>query len=165
MKRLIFLLTVALSLYSCRSSKIDTDIHQTSDEQKQTVTTDSSAYKMQTDVIRNVEQLKEMMQQLDFDWQKTNYSAPDSTGKQYPTSTERATGSSTKQEKETYNEQLNVQIKEIQETLSSIQERLNKQERNDTQVVEKTSYIPPWVIIVLAVFCIAFIIFICKNIK
>lgn len=66
----------------------------------------------------------EMMQQMEFNWQKTNYSPPDSTGKQYPTSTETATGTSTRQEKETYNEQLQVQIQEIQETLLTLKEQL-----------------------------------------
>lgn len=165
-KILVFLLAiVVLSVCSCRSSKIDTTVHQTSTEQKQTEQTDSSVYTMQSDVIKNIEQVKEMMQQMNFNWQKTNYSPPDSTGKQYPTSTETATGTSTKQEKETYNEQIQVQIQEIQETLLILKEQLEKQEKNDTKVVEKVAYIPPWAKAVIAAFFIAFVFFIYKNVR
>ena len=102
-KILIFLFAiVVLSLCSCRSSKIDTTVHQTSTEQKQTEKEETSTDKTQVDVNKNVERIMEMMQQMNFNWQKTNLSPPDSTGKQYPTSTETATGTSTKQEKETY---------------------------------------------------------------
>ena len=167
MKNIIIFIAaiVVLSICSCRSSKIDTTVHQTNTEKKQTNRTDSSAYKMQADVIRNIEQMKEMMQQFEFDWQKTNYSPPDSTGKQYPTSTEKATGTSTKQEKETYNQQLQVQIQEVREMITHINELLDKQERNDTQIVEKTTYVPPWVKILIVVLLIAFIITFYKNIK
>ena len=117
-KILVFLLVIVLlSVCSCRSSKTDTTIHQDNTEQKQTEQEEVSTDKAQVDVNKNVERIIEMMQQMEFNWQKTNYSPPDSTGKQYPTSTETATGTSTRQEKETYNEQLQVQIQEIQETL------------------------------------------------
>lgn len=165
-KIFIFLVTiVVLSVYSCRSSKTDTAIHQTSAEQKQTEQKDSTVYVSQSDVIKNITQEKETMKQFEFNWQKTNYSPPDSTGKQHPTSTETATGSSTKQEKETYNEQLQVQIQEIQETLLTMKEQLEKQEKNDTKVVEKVRYIPPWVKAVIAVFFVVFIIFVYKNVR
>lgn len=165
-KLLIFLLAImALSICSCRSSKIDTTVHQTSTEKKQSEQKDSSAHKMQADVIKNIEQMKELIQQFEFNWQKTNYSPPDSTGKQYPTSTETATGSSTKQEKEIYNEQLQVQIQQIQETLLIMKEQLEKQKRNDTKVVEKVAYIPPWTKAVIVVFFVAFVFFIYKNVR
>lgn len=162
----VFLFTImVLSVCSCRSSKIDTTVHQTNTEQKQTELEEVSTNKAQVDVNKNVERIIEMMQQMEFNWQKTNYSPPDSTGKQYPTSTETATGSSTKQEKETYNEQLQVQIQEIQETLLTLKEQLEKQEKNDTKVVEKVRYIPPWAKTVMVVFSVAFIIFIYKNVR
>lgn len=165
-KILIFLLAIViLPVCSCRSSKTDTTVHQASTEQKQTELEEVSTDKAQVDVNKNVERIIEMMQQMEFNWQKTNYSPPDSTGKQYPTSTEIATGSSTKQEKETYNEQLRVQIQQIQETLLTLKEQLEKQEKNDTKVVEKVRYIPAWAKAVIAVFFVAFIIFVYKNVR
>ena len=165
-KILIFLFAiVVLSVCSCRSSKIDTTVHQTSTEQKQTEKEETSTDKTQVDVNKNVERIMEMMQQMNFNWQKTNLSPPDSTGKQYPTSTETATGTSTKQEKETYNEHLQVQIQEIQETLMTLKVQLEKQEKNDTKIVEKVRYIPPWAKAVIAVFFVAFIIFVYKNVR
>ena len=135
-KILVFLLTiVVLSVCSCRSSKTDTTVHQDNTEQKQTEQEEVSTDKAQVDVNKNVERIIEMMQQMEFNWQKTNYSPPDSTGKQYPTSTETATGTSTKQEK------------------------------NDTKVVEKVAYIPPWAKAVIAAFFIAFVFFIYKNVR
>ena len=99
-KILVFLLTiVVLSVCSCRSSKTDTTVHQDNTEQKQTEQEEVSTDKAQVSVNKNVERMIEMMQQMEFNWQKTNYSPPDSTGKQYPTSTETATGTSTRQEK------------------------------------------------------------------
>lgn len=165
-KILVFLLAiVVLSVCSCRSSKIDTTVHQASTEQKQTEQTDSSVYTMRSDVIKNIEQVKEMMQQMNFNWQKTNLSPPDSTGKQYPTSTETATGTSTKQEKETYNEQLQVQIQEIKETLLTLKEHLYKQEKNDTKVVEEVAYIPPWMTAITVISCIVLVLYLYKIIK
>ena len=165
-KILVFLLTiVVLSVCSCRSSKTDTTVHQDNTEQKQTEQEEVSTDKAQVSVNKNVERMIEMMQQMEFNWQKTNYSPPDSTGEQYPTSTETATGTSTRQEKETYNEQLQVQIQEIQETLLTLKEQLEKQERNDTKVVEKVAYIPPWAKAVIAAFFIAFVFFIYKNVR
>ena len=161
-KILVFLLVIVLlSVCSCRSSKTDMTIHQDNTEQKQTEQEEVSKDKAQVDVNKNVERIIEMMQQMEFNWQKTNYSPPDSTGKQYPTSTETATGTSTKQEKETYNEQLQVQIQEIQETLLTLKE----QEKNDTKIVEKVAYIPPWAKAVIAAFFIAFVFFIYKNVR
>ena len=154
-----------LSVCSCRSSKTDTTVHQDNTEQKQTEQEEVSTDKAQVSVNKNVERMIEMMQQMEFNWQKTNYSPPDSTGKQYPTSTETATGTSTKQEKETYNEQIQVQIQEIQETLLTLKEQLEKQEKNDTKVVEKVAYIPPWAKAVIAVFFVVFIIFVYKNVR
>lgn len=165
-KILIFLLViVVLSVCSCRSSKTDTTVHQTNTEQKQTEQTDSSVYTMQSDVIKNIEQVKEMMQQFEFNWQKTNYSPPDSTGKQYPTSTETATGSSTKQEKETYNEQLQVQIQEIRETLLTLKEQLEKQEKTDTKIIEEVTYIPPWMKVITALSCVVLVLYFYKIIR
>ena len=107
----------------------------------------------------------EMMQQMNFNWQKTNLSPPDSTGKQYPTSTETATGTSTKQEKETYNEQLQVQIQEIQETLMTLKVQLEKREKNDTKVVEEVTYIPPWMTAITVISCIVLVLYLYKIIK
>ena len=82
-KILVFLLTiVVLSVCSCRSSKTDTTVHQDNTEQKQTEQEEVSTDKAQVDVNKNVERIIEMMQQMEFNWQKTNYSPPDSTGKQ-----------------------------------------------------------------------------------
>ena len=60
---------------------------------------------------------------------------------------------------------IQVQIQEIQETLLTLKEQLEKQERNDTKVVEKVAYIPPWAKAVIAAFFIAFVFFIYKNVR
>ena len=177
-KILVFLLTiVVLSVSSCRSSKTDTTVHQDNTEQKQTEQEEVSTDKAQVDVNKNVERIIEMMQQMEFNWQKTNYSPPDSTGKQYPTSTETATGTSTRQEKETYNEQIQFLsgteknykvgdlVRVIDGEFAGVKEQLEKQERNDTKVVEKVAYIPPWAKAVIAAFFIAFVFFIYKNVR
>ena len=79
-KILVFLLTiVVLSVCSCRSSKTDTTVHQDNTEQKQTEQEEVSTDKAQVSVNKNVERMIEMMQQMEFNWQKTNYSPPDST--------------------------------------------------------------------------------------
>ena len=74
-KILVFLLTiVVLSVCSCRSSKTDTTVHQDNTEQKQTEQEEVSTDKAQVSVNKNVERMIEMMQQMEFNWQKTNYS-------------------------------------------------------------------------------------------
>ena len=61
-KILVFLLTiVVLSVYSCRSSKTDTTVHQDNTEQKQTEQEEVSTDKAQVDVNKNVERIIEMM--------------------------------------------------------------------------------------------------------
>ena len=84
-KILVFLFSiVVLSVCSCRSSKIDTTVHQDNTEQKRTEQEEVSTDKAQVDVNKNVERIIEMMQQMEFNWQKTNYSPPDSTGETIP---------------------------------------------------------------------------------
>lgn len=58
-----------------------------------------------------------------------------------------------------------MQIQQIQETLLTLKEQLEKQEKSDTKVVEKVRYIPPWAKAVIAVFFVALIIFVYKNVR
>jgi len=151
MKHLIYItaifLTLGIWLTSCRSPK---QAMETNTEAKCIDT--SSEVKVKNDsvnltVSRDVKWMKEWMNNFSFDFSKneTNWSAPDSTGKQYPTSTSETTGKASSQSNGT--EQLNdnsqLQYQRITHAIDSLRkhvEMLIKQDQSPVTVERKLSW-------------------------
>lgn len=98
-------------------------------------------------VSRDVKWMKEWMNNFSFDFSKneTNWSAPDSTGKQYPTSTSETTGKSSSQSKgsEQLNDNLQLQYQHITHAIDSLSKRVEmliKQKQSPVTVEKKFNW-------------------------
>lgn len=151
MKHLIYItaifLTLGIWLTSCRSPK---QAMETNTEAKCIDT--SSEVKVKNDsvnltVSRDVKWMKEWMNNFSFDFSKneTNWSAPDSTGKQYPTSTSETTGKASSQSKgtEQFNDNSQLQYQRITHAIDSLRKRVEmliKQDQSPVTVDKKMSW-------------------------
>lgn len=98
-------------------------------------------------VSRDVKWMKEWMNNFSFDFSKneTNWSAPDSTGKQYPTSTSQTTGKASSQSNgtEQFNDNSELQYQRITHAIDSLRkhvEMLIKQDQSPVTVERKLSW-------------------------
>ena len=151
MKHLIYItaifLTLGIWLTSCRSPK---QAMETNTEAKSIDT--SSEVKVKNDsvnltVSRDVKWMKEWMNNFSFDFSKneTNWSDPDSTGKQYPTSTSETTGKASSQSKssEQFNDNSELQYQRITHAIDSLSKRVEmliKQDQSPVTVERKLSW-------------------------
>ncbi len=151
MKHLIYItaifLTLGIWLTSCRSPK---QAMETNTEAKCIDT--SSEVKVKNDsvnltVSRDVKWMKEWMNNFSFDFSKneTNWSAPDSTGKQYPTSTSETTGKASSQSKgtEQFNDNSELQYQRITHAIDSLRKRVEmliKQDQSPVTVDKKMNW-------------------------
>ncbi len=140
-------LTLGIWLTSCRSPK---QAMETNTEAKSIDT--SSEVKVKNDsvnltVSRDVKWMKEWMNNFSFDFSKneTNWSDPDSTGKQYPTSTSETTGKASSQSKssEQFNDNSELQYQRITHAIDSLSKRVEmliKQDQSPVTVERKLSW-------------------------
>jgi hypothetical protein len=132
---------------ACRSPK---QAMQTNTEIKSLDT--SSEVKVKNDSIdltvsRDVKWMKEWMNNFSFDFSRTetNWSVPDSTGKQHPTSTSKTTGKASGQSKgtEQLNDNLQLQYKQITQAIDTLSKRVElfmKQDQVPVMVEKKLSW-------------------------
>lgn len=151
MKHLIYItaifLILGIWLTSCRSPK---QAMEANTEAKSIDT--SSEVKVKNDsvnltVSRDVKWMREWMNNFSFDFSKneTNWSAPDSTGKQYPTSTSETTGKASSQSKgtEQFNDNSQLQYQRITHAIDSLRKRVEmliKQDQSPVTVERKLSW-------------------------
>ena len=151
MKHLIYItaifLTLGIWLTSCKSPK---QAMETNTEAKSI--NSSNEVKVKNDSIdltvsRDVKWMKEWMNNFSFDFSKneTNWSAPDSTGKQYPTSTSETTGKASSQSKgtEQFNDNSELQYQRITHAIDSLRKRVEmliKQDQSPVTVERKLSW-------------------------
>ncbi len=140
-------LTLGIWLTSCRSPK---QAMETNTEAKSIDT--SSEVKVKNDsvnltVSRDVKWMKEWMNNFSFNFSKneTNWSAPDSTGKQYPTSTSETTGKASSQSKgtEQFNDNSELQFQRITHAIDSLSKRVElliKRDQSPVTVDEKLDW-------------------------
>ncbi|WP_319505120.1 hypothetical protein [Bacteroides graminisolvens] len=139
--------TIMLVCCSCRSSnpvvQTDTQIEGTENTKEVKVSSDSTSLT----VSRDVKWMKEWMNNFSFDFSKleTNWSAPDSTGKQYPTSTSETTGKASSQSKgtEQFNDNSVLQYQRITHAIDSLRKRVEmliKQDQSPVPVEKKLNW-------------------------
>lgn len=151
MKHLIYItaifLTLGIWLTSCRSPK---QAMETNTEAKSIDTSSEVKVKnasVNLTVSRDVKWMKEWMNNFSFDFSKneTNWSDPDSTGKQYPTSTSETTGKASSQSKssEQFNDNSELQYQRITHAIDSLSKRVEmliKQDQSPVTVERKLSW-------------------------
>lgn len=124
MKHLLYILLFASVCMSCRSippsTKTETEIKGGEKREQKTISNDSLLLLVLQEVKKTYERVNSVT--YDFTQTKTDYSAPDSTGKQHPTSKTETKGkvNSNTTEKSTTDEKVMIQVKEMKSTLDTI---------------------------------------------
>lgn len=143
----VLLMIVMSVVCSCRSPKpvvqTNTQIEGTENTKEVKANSDSTSLT----VSRDVKWMKEWMNNFSFDFSKleTNWSAPDSTGKQYPTSTSETTGKASSQSKgaEQFNDNSELQYQRITHAIDSLRKRVEmliKQDQSPVTVDKKMNW-------------------------
>ncbi len=147
---ILFFITLMLLMSvvcSCRSSKpaiqTNTQVEGTENLKEVKVSSDST----NLNVSRDVKWIKEWMNNFTFDFNKleTNWSAPDSTGKQYPTSTSETKGKASSESKgsEQLNDNWKLQYQHLALAIDSLNRQVKtliKQEQTPLTVDRKLSW-------------------------
>lgn len=147
---IVFFVTLMLVMSvvcSCRSSKhtiqTNTQVEGTENLKEVKVSSDST----NLNVSRDVKWMKEWMNNFTFDFNKleTNWSAPDSTGKQYPTSTSETKGKASSESKgsEQLNDNWKLQYQHLALAIDSLNRQVKtliKQEQTPVTVDRKLSW-------------------------
>lgn len=158
----VLLMIVMSVVCSCRSSKpvVQTNTQVKGAENTKEVKASSDSTSLA--VSRDVKWMKEWMNNFSFDFSKleTNWSAPDSTGKQYPTSTSETTGKASSQSKgtEQFNDNSELQYQRITHAIDSLRKRVEmliKQDQSPVTVERKLSW---WQKLFIWTGCIAWIV-------
>lgn len=129
MKHLLYILLLASVCMSCRSPqpsvKTETEIKGTEDTNQWTSANDS----LNMQIYRNSVFLKNWASNFSFNFNRkeTNWSVPDSVGKQYPTSTSETTGQATgkSQGKEQSESQESIQLQLFSQKVDSLSRKVD----------------------------------------
>lgn len=143
----ITLMLVMSVVCSCRSNKpaiqTNTQVEGSENLKEVKVSSDSTNLNMS----RDVKWIKEWMNNFTFDFNKleTNWSAPDSTGKQYPTSTSETKGKASSESKgsEQLNDNWKLQYQHLALAIDSLNRQVKtliKQEQTPVTVERKLSW-------------------------
>lgn len=137
MKNLVYILLIASVCMSCRSSqpstKTNTEVKGTEQKEESKSSTDSLLLMMQQDVKRVYERVNNFT--FGFTQFKTEYSAPDSTGRQHPTSTTETKGkvNSNTTEKSVTDEKVLIQFEQVKSSLDSLKSTVEYFVKQNTQ--------------------------------
>lgn len=143
----VLLMLVMSAVCSCRSPKpvvqTNTQIEGIENTKEVKVSSDST----NLTVSRDVKWMKEWMNNFSFDFSRneTNWSTPDSTGKQYPTSTSETKGKASSESKgsEQLNDNWKLQYKHLALAIDSLNRQVKtliKQEQTPITVERKLSW-------------------------
>lgn len=91
---------------------------------------------------QTVKEVQDKMSELQISWNRTNYSAPDSTGKQHPTSTETGTANNKTKEVVDKTQESSMQYNEVKQLLVELERKMDAYIEQNQKVEEKTE--PPW---------------------
>lgn len=143
----VLLMIIMSVICSCRSTKpvvqTNTQVEGSENTKEVKVSSDSTNLTMS----RDVKWMKQWMNNFSFDFSKneTNWSAPDSTGKQYPTSTSETKGKASSESKgsEHFNDNWKLQYQNLALAIDSLNRQVKtliKQEQTPITVERKLSW-------------------------
>lgn len=137
MKKLLYILILASVCMSCRSSqpstKTNTEVKGTEQKDEFKSSNDSLLLVMQQDIKRVYERVNNFT--YDFTQSRTEYSVPDSTGRQHPTSTTETKGkvNSNTTEKSVTDEKVLLQFEQVKSSLDSLKSTVDYLIKQNTQ--------------------------------
>lgn len=150
MKQLFYFLIIILpasAIWSCRSPKRMTQKTDITVRKDSNVTT-GSGEDLQLDIDKGMKKIVDIIDrkisELDWEYTRTDYSPPDSAGKQHPTHTETGKLNKKTDEDSRRNERTETQYKIIASYLTTMSQRIesmeNRQEHIDSEYKEKLTW-------------------------
>lgn len=91
---------------------------------------------------QSVKEFQDKISEMQMSWNRTDYSPPDSTGKQYPTAVETATMNNKTNETVNKAQETSVQYNLIEEKILSLERKIDAFMQQNRNLKEKTE--PPW---------------------
>lgn len=143
MRKILVLFLLLSSLISCAVPKSTSMKEEISDATK---LDEQLRYEQQRALElymqRSAKEFKDKMSEIQLSWNRTNYSLPDSTGKQYPTAVETATMNNKTNETVNKAQETSVQYNLIEEKILSLERQIDAFMQQNRNLKEKTE--PPW---------------------
>lgn len=152
MKKLLILLFLLPLLVACAVPKETSFKEDLSEKTKQD---EQWRYDQQRDLElymqQSVKEFQDKISDMQMSWNRTNYSPPDSTGKQYPTAVE--TGTMNKKTNETAGkaQDTNVQYNLIEEKILSLERKIDTFIQQNRNIDEKQSLLVAKTLMVLGI--------------
>lgn len=150
MKKLFHLLIIILltsAIWSCRSPKQMTQETDVTVRKDSNVTTEAGSERrldINKEIKKIVDVIDRKISELNWEYTRTDYSSPDSTGKQHPTHMETGKLNKKTDEDSRRNEQTETQYKIIASYLTTVSQRIesmeNRQEHIEAEYKEKLTW-------------------------
>lgn len=143
MKKLLIFLFLLPLLVACAVPKETSFKEDLSEKTKQDEQWKNDEQKnLELHMQQAVKEFQDKMSEMQMSWNRTNYSPPDSTGKQYPTAVETGTMNNKTNEMAGKAQDTNVQYNLIEEKILSLERKIDTFMQQNRNIDEKTE--PPW---------------------
>lgn len=141
------LVTLALMLTACKSQppmKLDTTTDKQTDTKTDTQVSDSSYQNTQEMIKELSSSWWQKLEEVTASWERTEYSPPDSTGKQYPTSISTGSVNSSTHEERRDTSQTDTKIETMSAEITHINSRMDRIEQEVSTVKAERKESKPW---------------------
>lgn len=137
MESFLLLVSLALMLTACKSQppmKLDATTDKQTDTKTDTQVSDSSYQHTQEMIKELSSSWWQKLEEITASWERTEYSPPDSTGKQYPTSVTTGSLNSSTQEERRDTSQTDTKIETMSAEITHINSRMDRIEQEVSTV-------------------------------
>lgn len=137
MESFLLLVALALMLTACKSQppmKLDATTDKQTDTKTDTQVSDSSYQHTQEMIKELSSSWWQKLEEITASWERKEYSPPDSTGKQYPTSVTTGSVNSSTQEERRDTSQKDTKIESLYAEITNIQSRMQQIEQEVSTV-------------------------------
>lgn len=147
MESFLLLVALALMLTACKSQppiKLDATTDKQADTKTDTKVSDSSYQHTQEMIQELSSSWWQKLEEVTASWERTEYSPPDSTGKQYPTSVTTGSVNSSTQEERKDTSQTDIKIETMSSEITHINSRMDRIEQEVSTVKAERKESKPW---------------------
>lgn len=147
MESFLLLVALALMLTACKSQppmKLDTTTDRQTDTKTDTQVSDSTYQHTQEMIKELSSSWWQKLEEVTASWERTEYSPPDSTGKQYPTSVTTGSVNSSTQEERRDTSQTDTKIETMSDEITHINSRMDRIEQEVSTVKAERKESKPW---------------------
>ena len=153
MKKLLILFSLFSLLIACavpKETSFKEDVSEKTEQDEQW--SYGQLRNLELQMQQSAKEFQDKISEMQISWNRTNYSPPDSTGKQYPTTVETGTMNNKTNETAGKAQETNIQYNLIEEKILSLERKIDTFIQQNRNIEEKTE--PPWwqkVLIILGV--------------